>query len=323
MEMCRQRMTACPGGPDLMRAYEEHLYQGVPASDAMRRAWAETATARQAADRGREHHAAPNRDRLNVSDVDPASLPIAAYGPARSGAGRGPIVRPSARTAAVEAARLLGAPEATMPQLRDFQARYGTAADRDGATLARQWLADTHRRGLINQDEHDAWRDVVQQARRSPEHVKWRIDRGLDHQPVAQPASIDAATENAAPQPVDDAGRITAATADHLAGHAAQHHRSSDRHLGRAVDDPQTTHVDEQDLYRQRAYTERKVAEVYDALATPSPTRDGMAARAAAARPSPATAHRAAPPPSLAGKRAATVLSARPSPPRTPMAGRG
>jgi hypothetical protein len=311
MEMCRRRMAACPGGPDLLRAYKEHLYNGKDNVQAMRRAWADTTPAREAGSRGRTHEAAPERGQLNAPNPKDARLPVAAHRSGQPGAGRGPA-RPTPVTAAAEAVRLLGAPDVTMPQVGDFQHRYGNAADRDGAVLARQWLADVQRHGLITQEEHDAWRDKVAEMRRSPGHAQWRIEHGLDPVPTPQPSAPDGATQQAA-QTTDEAGTIKAATTDHLSGHAAQHHHTSGRKLGQAVDDALTPDVDEQALYRQRAYTERGVAEIYDAQAAQSKVH-GLRARAAAARPSPAALRGAARPPNLAGKRPAPVMAMRPSP---------
>jgi hypothetical protein len=83
------------------------------------------------------------------------------------------------------------------------------------------------------------------------------------------------------------------------------------------VDDPVTAEVNEKDLFRLRAHTERGEAEVYDALAE---SHAGLRQRAAAARPSPATIHSASPPADLAGKRPPQVVQAQLRP---PAAGRG
>jgi hypothetical protein len=324
MEMCRLRMAECPGGPELLGLYDEYRHTGKrPKTDAqmwrqpveaMRRAWKDSEPARQMWERARSHEAAPDRARLGTGEVE-ARLPVR-VGPA----GHGP---PDARTAAGEAAHLLGFPEVTLPQLHHFQRHYGDAASRDGEALARQWLEHMRRSGLIDQAQHDAWREAVAAARRGEQHARWRVARGLDPAPTPDVAvARQVSQEQPGARHADDALRGEAATADHLAGHASQHHRITDRKLGRAVNDPRTEYVDEQDFYRLRANTERGVAELYDGQAARAADR-GMASRMAAARPAPATIARAEAPASLVGKRNAQVVAARPSPPRRPGPGRG
>jgi hypothetical protein len=88
--------------------------------------------------------------------------------------------------------------------------------------------------------------------------------------------------------------------------------------MGRAVDDPATAAVDEQDLFRLRGHAERGLAERYQHQAAD----DGLRARAVAARPWPAVVVRAARPPDLVGRQPAWVVAARPVPPRQPVPGR-
>jgi hypothetical protein len=230
---------------------------------------------------------------------------------------------PDKQTAAAEAARLLGFPEITSGHLGQFQRQYEHAS-RDGETLARQWLEHMRRSGLVDQAQHDAWHDVVVQTRRSGEHARWREAHGLAPAPAPDPAAgHQVAHGEAAARHADHSARADAATAEHLSGHAGQLHEVADRTLGDAVDDPRTAHADERATFRQEAYQERKYAEVYDGMAGAVAPDRGMAARQAAARPSPATLARAQPPASLAGKRNAPVVAARPSPPQRPTPGRG
>jgi hypothetical protein len=326
METCRLRMTQLPGGAELLRLYEEYRLQGKrPRSEArmwaqavaaMRRAWRDSEPARSMPERGRAHQGAPQRDPVAGGGLDGAS-PVPAR---RGGAGV-----PDAPTAAAEATRLLGFPEITGPHLAQFQRQYGTAASRDGETLARQWLEHMRRSGLVDQAQHDAWHDVVVHARASDEHARWREAHGLT---AAAPTPQAAAGHQVlhgqqAARHAEHAARSEAAAAEHLAGHAGQLHAVSDRTLGDAVDDPHTGHVNEQGAGRQEAYQQRKYAEVYDGMAGAVAPDRGMAARQAAARPSPATLARAQPPASLAGKRTAQVVAARPSPPQRPTPGKG
>jgi len=284
------------------------------AVEAMRRAWRDSEPARSMPERGRPHQGAPDRQALA------AGTPGGGGAVPAHNASRG---MPDEAVAAGEAAHLLGFPEITGPHLAQFQRQYAQAASRDGQTLARQWLAHMRRSGLIDQAQHDAWRDAVAEARRSGEHAQWRHAHGLDPAPAANPVGgHHPAYGQAATRPAAHAARADTATAEHLAGHAGQLHEVADRQLGDAVDDPRTAHVDEQDVGRQEAYHARKYAEVYDAMASVSPDR-GMAARVAAARPSPATIARAQAPSSLAGKRHAQVVAARPTPPLRPTPGRG
>lgn len=325
MEICRLRMTQLPGGAELLRLYEEYRLQGkrprsearmwAQAVEAMRRAWRDSEPARSMPDRGRAHRAAPARDSVTGGGLD-GGLPM----PAR-GAGQGVPDKP---TAAAEAARLLGFPEITGPHLEQFQRQYGQAASRDGETLARQWLEHMRRSGLVDQAQHDAWHDVVHQARSSGEHARWREAHGLRAARAAEavPGHQMAHGQQAA-RHAEHPARSEAATAEHLAGHAGQLHGVTDHTLGEAVDDPRTGHVDEQAASRQEAYQERKYAEVYDGMADAVAPDRGMAARQAAARPSPATLARAQPPAGLAGKRTAQVVAARPSPPQRLTPGRG
>lgn len=329
MEICRIRMTQLPGGAELLRRYDDYLLEyrlktkrprsqarmWAQAVEAMRRAWRDSEPARSMPDRGRAHEPAPDRAPVASGGVD-AGLPV----PART-AGR---AVPDAQVAAAEAAHLLGFPETTHPLLEQFQRQYGQAASRDGENLARQWLAHMRSSGLADQPLHDAWHDVLVQARRSGEHARWRDEHGLDAAPAPDPALGHHVPQGqTAAQHVAPSARADAATADHLAGHAGQLHEVADRSLGDAVDDPRTAHVDERAGFRQEAYQERKYAEVYDGMAGAAAPDRGMAARQAAARPSPATLARAQPPASLAGKRTAPVVAARPSPPQRPTPGRG
>jgi hypothetical protein len=175
MELCRQRMAACAGGPELMRVYFEHLYDGLGRVEAMRRAWSQTAAARRFAGRRARQHGG-RRGELGSPAPGGRNLPVPATGlPGPPGGEQrlGPGV------AAAEAARLLGAPEVTLPELRRFQDRCGGAAARDGAGLARQWLADALRGGRIDQVQHDAWRGMLDEAGRGREPARGRADGGL------------------------------------------------------------------------------------------------------------------------------------------------
>jgi hypothetical protein len=316
MELCRQRMAACAGGPELLRVYVEQLYAGVGRVEAMRRAWTQTEAARQFTGRAaRRHGGAARRSELPAPGPGRRNLPVpAAAGPAgqreagRAAGGPGP------QRVVVEAAQLLGVPEVTVPQLREVQHRLGAEAERDGVVLARRWLADARTGGRMTQAQHDAWLAQVEEARRSPEHARWRADHRLAGRPDPAAARAPAAA-GAVP---DEQGRDTAATADHLAGHAGQHHRGAEQTMGEAVDDPATP-VDEQDLFRQRAHTERGLAERYEHQAA---AEDGLRVRAVAARPSPVAVVRAARPPDLAGKRPARLVAAQPVPARPPVPGR-
>lgn len=325
MEICRLRMTQLPGGAELLRLYEEYRLQGKrPRSEArmwaqavaaMRRAWRDSEPARSMPDRGRAHQRAPQRDPVAGGGLD-GGLVV----PARGGGQR----VPDEQTAAAEAARLLGFPEITGPHLEQFQRQYGQAGSRDGETLARQWLEHMRRSGLVDHPQHDAWRDVVDQARRSAEHTRWREAHGLDAAPAPEAlAGHQVAHGQQAARHAEHAARSQAATADHLAGHAGQLHELTDRTLGEAVDDPRTGHLDERAASRQEAYQERKYAEVHDGMADTAAPDCGMAARVAAARPSPATLARAQPPPGLDSKRNAQVVAANPRPPQRPTPGRG
>jgi hypothetical protein len=325
MEICRLRMRQLPGGAELLRLYDEYRLEGkrprsearmwAQAVEAMRRAWRDSEPARSMPDRGRAHGAAPDRAPVAGGGLD-GGRPV----PARV-AGRGV---PDLPVAAGEAAHLLGFPEITGPHLEQFQRQYGQAASRDGETLARQWLAHMRRSGLVDQAQHDAWRDVVVQARRGGEHARWREEHGLDAAPAPDPvAGHEAAHGEAAAGQGEHAAATDAATSAHLAGYAGQLHEVTDRKLGDAVDDPRTGHVDEQAAFRQEAYQVRKQAEVYDGMAGAVAPDRGMAARVAAARPSPAAVARAQAPANLAGKRNAQVVAARPNPPRRPTPGRG
>jgi hypothetical protein len=310
MQMCRQRMAACPGGPSLLRTYDEHLYQGVPPVEAMRRAWSETEPARTAAPTGRPHGAAPRRPGLHPPEAAPANLPVAT-GASRAPAGVDP------RTAAVEAAQLLGTVEVTLPQLREFQLRYGTTAARDGQTLARQWLADAHRQGVIGREQHDAWSKLTDQVRHSREHQQWRVAHGLDPVPAAAPAA--AAPPGGAHQPAD--------MTDHQRGEGTRPGATAGTPVAStppvgtpAVGKPAVgTPAGGSSAEPTRPASAGPTSTI-DRTGTP-PTRDpgaGLRSRAAAARPSPAAITRAAPPADLSGKRQAPVIAARPIPPRAP-----
>jgi hypothetical protein len=319
MQMCRQRAAACPGGPSLLRTYDEHLYQGVPPVEAMRQAWSETEPARTAAPTGRPHGAAPRRPGLHPPEAAPAHLPVA------TGASRAPAeVDP--RTAAVEAAQLLGTVEVTLPQLREFQLRYGTTAARDGQTLARQWLADAHRQGAIGREQHDAWSKLTDQIRHSREHQQWRTEHGLDPASTRAPAARDAdraGTDPAQPggahQPVD--------VTDHQRGEGTRPGATAGTPAAGtpvAGTPPVGTPAVGTPVGGSSAEPTRPASagpsSTIDRTGTP-PTRDpgaGLRSRAAAARPSPAAITRAAPPADLAGKRQAPVIAAQPIPPRTP-----
>lgn len=303
--LCEQRMAMCPGGPELLRVYRELLWDRVDRVEAMKRAWKQTEPARGFAGQpaARPHQGGAEPPSALAAEI-PSSGRLPAPAPAVAERGR-----PGPKTAAAEAARLLGFPEVTVPELRAFQDRYGRVASRDGSALARQWLADMRRQHRLGAEHHDAWVGQVNDAARSPEHARWRADHGLAEPRKPATEAARAATA-AGPGPGQ-------AVADHLAGHAAQHHRVSDRKLGRAVDDPLTAEVNEKDLFRQRAHNERGEAEVYDALAE---SHAGLRQRAAAARPSPASIHRASPPADLAGKRPPQVVAAQLLP---PAAGRG
>jgi hypothetical protein len=316
MELCRQRIAACVGGPVLLRVYAEHLYAGMGPVEAMRRAWAETEPARQFAGRAaRPHGGAPRRGELRGPGPAGRNLPVpaASMGGERAG-GRLPV-EPGPRQAAVEAAQLLGVPEVTVPRLRRLQDRLGGEAERDGAVLARRWLADATAKGGISPAQHDAWLAQVEQERGSPQYARWRVDNGLAGQ-LGQAAVVAPAAAGPAP---DEQARGGAATGDHLAGHAGQHHRNSEQLMGRAVDDPATAAVDEQDQFRLRGHAERGLAERYEHQAAAD---GGLRARAVAARPSPASVVRAARPADLVGKQPAWVVAARPVPPRPPVPGR-
>jgi hypothetical protein len=309
MELCRQRMAACAGGPVLLRVYVEHLYAGVGRVEAMRRAWAQTEAARQFAGRvSRRHGGAARRGELQAAGPVGGRLPVpAAAGPGGQREAGRVAGGPGPRWAVVEAAQLLGVPEVTVPELRELQHRLGAEAGRDGAVLAARFLAEATTGGRISRAQHDAWLARVEQARRSPEHARWRAEAA-----VAAPAA------GAGPGS-DEQGRGRSATADHLAGHAGQHHRGAEQTMGRAVDDPATPRADEQDLFRQRAHTEHGLAERYEHQAAAA---DGLPVRAVAARPSPVAVVRACRPPDLSGKRPAQPVAAQPVPPRPPVPGR-